>query len=170
MSNGAAALDVTSRNGCYGTTKIMEMEERELRAAVLRFTGTLAPEGASRDKLCDLAGYAYEMARFRARGVQPQPEFLRRAQWALDPRRPALSSMFRDRAARASRAFDKMKEKGPSPGSAQAMAYALLDKNPEWNGNALFAEMMRAGRPVALNSARSHVSCWRRAQREAKDK
>ena len=166
-----AKLDVTSESwACYGYDYIRELLPDDLRQVILRFGGTLPPETADRDKLQEWAGYSYEMARYRARGLQPPTVFLLRYHNGINPKVTATWNYWKRRSEKAKAAFARLAAKEPSPSSAMGMAFKLLDDNGLIPARdlvqALRQKMKRLG---SLNSARSYISCWKRARKEQKD-
>lgn len=160
-------LNHTSMSGCYGVQVIKQLKEDDLRQVILRFGGVLVPSVSSRDKLFEWAGYLFEAARFRAKGLRPSPEFMKRHRVAVNPVYHASSNYFERRTEKAREAFHRLAKKGPSPTSAMGIAYSLMDEYGQMPARDLRHMLIRDHKKNAsLNSVRSYVSRWRKSKKE----
>ena len=171
MAISWARLDVTSPSwSCYGYPYIRELLPDDLRRIILRFGGVLPPETANRDKLQEWAGYLYEMARYRAKGIQPPRVFVKRYLLATNPKTVAFWNYWKKKSEKAKAAFAKLAAKDPSPTSAMGIAFKILDEEGQMPARDLMLTIkQRTKRLGSLNSARSYISCWKRARKEKAD-
>jgi len=164
MSVNWRRLDPTAGTSSYGVSYIIrELDEEDLRQVILRLSGRLVPEGTGRDKLTEWAAYLYQAQLLRFRGVPASDSIRRRFKWATDPSTPALGDHWARQAAKAKAAFAKMAGKEPSPTSAQALSWKLLDKEgDEMDARGLMKALKKYhGKVIGLNTARSYMSGWR---------
>lgn len=144
-----------------------DAEEAELRQLILLYAGLMPPKGVSVDKLVDMAYMAYSSRMMRARNTRPPEEWILNYHRIMRHWTNATCSVRSRKSAKASEAFKKMNDKGPSPTSAMGMAWAELDANGDMSTDDLMVLMVKKHKKhMDKRVASSYRSTWRRKVRE----